>query len=278
MLAFAPCKINLGLNVLRRRDDGYHDIDTVMVPVPWCDIVEIVPAAVAEGEDTLTVSGYKVDCPPEKNLVMKAVRAIRCIANFPAVDVYLHKNVPDGAGLGGGSSDAATAAKLVNEIFGLDLTSEQLRVAVATVGSDCPFFIDAIPARCTGRGTEIQTFALPSLPRYILIAKPCGCSVSTAQAYAGVQPDIPEYPIPEVLTRPVWEWRELLVNDFESSVFAIAPELAALKKKIYSLGAEYAAMSGSGAAIFGLFNEKPEFDTEMFKGMHLFVSQLNVNA
>ncbi len=256
MIYFPNAKINLGLNVIRRRPDGYHDLLTVMVPVMWRDVLEAVPA---RGDSTtISVTGHRVDCPPEKNLVIKAFRALEAeVGPLPPVDFYLEKIIPDGAGLGGGSADASFALKAVNELLELGLDNERLEKIAARVGADCPFFIADRPALCTGTGTDMNPIEIPSLAGCsIAIAKRRGQSVSTAAAYAAVKPREPRFNPAEVLQMPVPEWRGRLVNDFEDGVFAALPATAALKEHFYSAGALYAAMSGSGAAVFGIFNDE----------------------
>lgn len=254
MIYFPNAKINLGLNITSRRPDGYHNLMTVMVPVPWCDVLEAVPA---RGEvTTLTVTGHHVDCPMEKNLVIKALRAVEAeVGKLPPLDIFLHKNVPDGAGLGGGSADAAFMARMVNKIYETGLSMADLRRIIARVGADCPFFIDNRPAWCTGTGTDVEPIEVPALDGlYIVIAKPRVAAVSTAEAYRGIVPREPAHePLEVVTTRPVAEWRRLLVNDFEQPIMARLPRVAEVKEVMYAAGALYASMSGSGAAVYGLF-------------------------
>lgn len=250
MILFPNAKINLGLDILRRRPDGYHDIETVMVPVPWRDVLEIVPA---RGEEsTLTVTGRHVDCPPEKNLVMKAYRALASEVPLPPVDIYLRKIVPDGAGLGGGSADAAFTLRGLNELFALGYTDTELARIASGIGADCPFFIYNRPMLCKGTGTEMEPFDLDLTGMKILIAKP-QVSVPTAAAYARTTPSIPDESISSILTSAAQEWQGRLKNDFEASVFPVYPAIAELKHRIMALSPVYAAMSGSGASVFGLF-------------------------
>ena len=251
MLVFAPCKINLGLRILRKRPDGYHDIETVMVPVPWCDIVEANRSESAT--DTLAVTGNRVDCPPEKNLCMKALRALREVTDFPVTDIRLHKIVPDGAGLGGGSSDAAATVRAVNGLYELGLNEDEMAKVLAKVGSDCPFFAYDRPMLCTGTGTTLSGCSVSLGGLHLVIAKPKGVAVSTAAAYAGVVPDTDVEPPTEILALPVSQWQGRLVNDFEPGIFNAAPQIKAVRDTMLSMGAVYAAMSGSGAAVFGLF-------------------------
>ncbi len=275
MVTFPNAKINIGLDVLRKRPDGYHDLQTVMMPVEWADILEIVPAP-DKDHDLLTVTGRTVDCPPEKNLVMKAVRALRDVVPFPAVDIYLHKVIPDGAGLGGGSSDAAFTLRTINDLFSLGIDTSTLENLAATIGADCPFFIHNRPMLCESTGTEMHPIDV-QLPSHAKIAmvKP-GIAVSTKEAYADIKPDIPDTPLPILLKMPIEEWQGQIKNDFETSVFPKYPEIARIKRKMLDLGAVYASMSGSGSCVFGIFtgDNISELMTENFNGCDIFVSKL----
>lgn len=253
MISFSNCKINLGLNIVRRRDDGYHDIETCMMPVPWHDIIEILPSSSAH--TSLTVLGNKVDCPPEKNLVMKAYNAISNRYNIPPLDIILRKIVPDGAGLGGGSSDAAHIMRLINTTFSLGITTKELASIAATIGADCAFFAYDSPMICKGIGDIMEPIGLNLCGYSIVIAKPLGVSISTKEAYAGVTPMSPVMPIRDILSQPISQWQGNLVNDFETSIFRIAPQIAALKQMMLDNGALYASMSGSGASVYGIFND-----------------------
>ena len=252
MVVFPNAKINIGLDILRKRPDGYHDIATVMFPVDWCDILEIVPAAGAD--TTLSVSGRAVDCPPEKNLVMKAYRALDARVELPPVDIFLHKVIPDGAGLGGGSSDAAFTLTALNSLFSLGLEKDELAEIAAGIGADCPFFIYNRPMLATATGTDLAPFPLSLAGYTAAIVKP-PVSVPTAAAYAAVSPCDSGTPLAEVLMaepNPV-RWQGLVKNDFERSVFLSRPEIAGIKAGLLDAGAVYAAMSGSGSAVFGIF-------------------------
>ena len=254
MVLFPNAKINLGLNIISRRTDGYHELLTVMVPIGWCDVLEITPSRI--GRTTLSVSGRNVDCPPDRNLVMKAFNALAAeVGELPPAEIYLEKIIPDGAGLGGGSADAAFTIKGLNEVFNLGLPDSKLAEVAARVGADCSFFVYNRPAYCTGIGTEISSNVTTSLndSHYIVIAKPTGVSVSTTEAYAGITPHPTRLSPRDIVSRHLSEWRGLLVNDFEYSVFKRAPQCAMLKELLYKAGAMYAAMSGSGAAVFGIF-------------------------
>lgn len=252
MVVFPNAKINIGLDVLNRRPDGYHDISTVMLPVPWCDVLEVVPA---NGDnDTLTVTGRKVDCPPEKNLVMKAVKVMRCSSEFPGVNIFLHKAIPDGAGLGGGSSDAAFTLMALNNLFSLGHTDSKLADMASEIGADCPFFIYNKPMLCEGTGTTLSPIDI-RIPQDVMIAvvKP-PVAVSTKEAYEGVKPGHPATPLHALLsTLPVNKWQGVVKNDFEASIFPRYPEIKIIKDYMVNAGAFYASMSGSGSSVFGLF-------------------------
>ena len=250
MIKFPNAKINLGLNIVNRRPDGYHDIETVFYPIALTDIVEIVKA---KGElSTLTTSGRPVDCPVEKNLVMKAYRSLEKEFNLPPVDIYLRKNIPDGAGLGGGSSDAASVMLILNEMFMLNLSKEELAQRAARLGADCAFFIYNTPMMATGIGDILSPTEVQLKGKTLLLVKP-NVSVPTAVAYSRVTPTPSDIELTNILSQPIAEWKNLLKNDFEPSVFAAHPELADIKQQIYDLGAVYASMSGSGSSIFGIF-------------------------
>lgn len=253
MLVFPNAKINLGLNIVAKRPDGYHDIETVMVPIGWCDSLEIVPAS--GDETTLEILGRKVDCPVENNLVMKAYRAMEREFRLPSVHIYLYKAIPDGAGLGGGSADAAFTLKALNDMFALGADDDRLAGIAATLGADCPFFIYNRPMMAVETGTTLASFNLNLSGHTILVAKIPGTEVSTAAAYSAVVPRAAEYDLQECLTRPVADWNGIVKNDFEAGIFAAKPQVAALKAEIIEAGAEYAAMSGSGSAVFGIFDD-----------------------
>ena len=255
MVVFPQSKINLGLYIERRRPDGYHDIATVMMPTAWSDVLEIVPGK--SSRTTLTCYGRRVDCPPEKNLVVKAYRALADeLGGLPPVDIYLEKVVPDGAGLGGGSADAAATITCLDELLQLGLTPQRMAGVAARVGADCPLFVYRRPMLATGTGTTLTEVDVDLSGYTLLIAKPQGCAVSTAQAYAGVTPSGPAPDIVSLLRQPVGRWQQSLHNEFEPSVIAQAPAIGRVKQAMLGNGAVYAAMSGSGAAVFGLFADR----------------------
>lgn len=255
MKAYPNVKINLGLNILRKRPDGYHDIETLFVPYFGLrDELEINPAA--SGKDSMTLEGG--DWDPECDLSFRAVKLLREDFDFPAVDMRLVKRSPAGAGLGGGSSDAAFALRAVNEMFSLGVDDAALAGYAARLGSDCAFFIYNRPMFGEGRGETLSDFSLVLEDFRIELRIPEGVHVSTAEAYSKVVPR--EYspermPLREVLSLPVESWKDALVNDFEPSVFAAWPQVGAEKRRLYDEGAVYASMSGSGSAVFGLFRK-----------------------
>lgn len=257
MVVFPNAKINLGLNITARRHDGYHDLDMVMMPIGWCDILEIVPA---KGESTtLSVSGHSVDCPMEKNLVYRAWKELKesIDEDLPNVDIYLHKNIPDGAGLGGGSSDAAFTLLYLNKLFALGLSENQLAKIASQLGADCPFFIYNRPMHCSGTGTDMSPIKINFGPATnIVIAKPIGVSVSTAEAYRGVTPAVPEISTDKIVSAYSPDnWTGLLSNGFESHILKAKPQIAKAKQIMFECGALYASMSGSGSAVYGIFDD-----------------------
>lgn len=256
MIRKACCKINLGLDVVRRREDGYHDLETLLLPVAGLyDTVEAVPCGGADAE--LLTRGIAVDCPPAENLCLKAWRLMCRLYGVDAVRITLDKRVPFGAGLGGGSSDATAVLLLLDELFGLRLSEERLIGLAAELGSDTAFFVRGTPQLCTGRGDVMTPFALDLSGYRLLIVKP-EQGISTREAYRGVRPRVPEVPLADRLRRPVGAWQGVVTNDFEPSVFAACPQVEAIRDRLLSAGAVYAAMSGSGSAVFGLFDRSAD--------------------
>ena len=273
MVTFPNAKINIGLNITSRRSDGYHNIETIMVPIPWCDVLEIVPAQ--SNKTTLTTYGREVKCEMEKNLVVKAYRAMEALYNLPPVDIYLHKIIPDGAGLGGGSADAAYTLKTLNELFELGVSNDELAKIAAKIGADCPFFIYNTPTFAHGIGTDFSPINLDLSGYQILVVKP-QVSVPTAQAYAGVTPSTPDIPLTQLIKLPIEQWQSTIKNDFEHSIFPIHPIVAQIKQQIIDLGAEYSSMSGSGSAVYGIFkgDKLSEKDIPTFEQCDIFLGKL----
>lgn len=274
MIAFPNAKINLGLDITDRRPDGYHNLVTVFYPVAWRDILEIVPSV--SGADTLNVSGRGCDCPPEKNLVMKAVRTLRSICDIPPVDIYLRKVIPDGAGLGGGSSDAAFTLRMLRDMYNSGLSDDTLAEVASGIGADCPFFIYNRPMGATGIGNRLEPIEIPALrDKWIAVVKP-PVSVSTKEAYAAVRPAAPTIDLREIVScEPLSRWQGVVKNDFEPSVFPAFPIIAEVKQRLYDLGAVYASMSGSGASVFAIFDNDSLSDTlrSEFSGCETFMTK-----
>ncbi len=253
MICFPNAKINLGLSITAKRKDGYHDIETCMIPVPLHDALEMIPAK----KTVFDISGLQVPGNIQDNLILKAHKLLlKDFNDLPPVHIHLHKNIPMGAGLGGGSADAAFALTLMNRMFELHLEDWFLEDYAALLGSDCAFFIQNTPKIATGRGEVLEPVNVDLKGDYLVLIKP-PIHISTQEAYAGVKPAIPKQRLSEVL-QDKGSWKELLVNDFEASLFPKFPVLAEIKANLYTQGAYYAAMSGSGSTLFGLFSYKPE--------------------
>ncbi len=257
----ANCKINIGLDVLQRRQDGFHDLSTVMYPIKGLyDILDIEPL---EGSQTQFISkGFAIDCPPEQNLCIKAYELIK--HSFPqigALRITLDKRIPFGAGLGGGSADATSVLLAINTIFDLALSESQLIALAAQLGSDTAYFVRNSAQLCSGRGDIMKPVELDLSGKYIALVKP-DIAVSTRQAYAGVKPAYPTTPLEELIEQPIEQWQASIKNDFEPHIFQEYPLLAQIKAEMIEAGALYAAMSGSGSTIYGIFDEVTKAKSE----------------
>ncbi len=263
MIVFPNAKINLGLRILRKRSDGFHDLDSVFLPIGLRDMLEIVPDTTGHpgGSNRLTVTGIPLEARDD-NLCIQAFRLLRERHNIPDVNLHLHKQIPTGAGLGGGSSDAAFTLRALNEIFGLDLDMPVLMEYAAMIGSDCPFFILNEPCLASGRGEQLVRLPL-DLSGYTIILVLPGISIDTAKAYKMISPTEADQPVQEVLRLAPEEWKDRLVNHFELPVFEKYPEIGSFKEALYASGAVYASMTGSGSAVFGLFHENPDLPAEI---------------
>ncbi|MEH0156635.1 4-(cytidine 5'-diphospho)-2-C-methyl-D-erythritol kinase [Limibacter armeniacum] len=253
MIVFPNAKINLGLNIIEKRSDGFHNIESCFYPVGWADALEIIPAEAF----SFTSSGIDIPGDPASNLCVRAYELLKADFDLPPVKIHLHKVVPIGAGMGGGSSDCAFTFKLLNELFELGLTSVQMQEYAAKLGSDCPFFIDNKPVWVTGRGEVFEAINLDLSGKYIVLAYP-NLHVSTGEAYAGITPQIPQLNAKQVLENEPYDlWKDKLKNDFEDSILVKYKQVADLKEYFYLKGAFYASMTGSGSAVFGIFEEDP---------------------
>lgn len=265
MITYPNAKINLGLNIVEKRPDGYHNLETIFYPINLQDALEVTKLE-GEGEYTLKVSGTPIEGEPDNNLVVKAYRLLKKdFPEMPGIDIHMYKHIPTGAGLGGGSADAAFMIKLLNEKFNLGLSVEKMEEYAASLGADCAFFIQNKPVFASGIGNIFESINLSLKGYYIVLVKP-DIFVSTKDAFAHIQPMHPGQSLKEIVRMPVETWRATMKNDFEESVFQKYPGIAAIKDKLYDMGAIYASMSGSGSSVFGIFREQVEFVDEVFSG------------
>ncbi len=249
MVTFPNCKINLGLNILQKREDGFHDIETIFFPVGLCDALEIIPS---QNKTKLTVTGIFTGAAAD-NLCLKAFYLLKKdYPQLPEVNIHLHKAIPFGAGLGGGSADAAFTLKAINKKFNLNIPEKKMHVYALQLGSDCPFFLINKPCLATGRG-EVLEHAAISLSGYKVLLIHPGIHISTAEAFSKIKPGIPAKKIKEIITQPIESWKEELCNDFEKYIFEKYPQVKKIKEDLYNGGAIYASMSGSGSTVFGIF-------------------------
>ena len=270
MVSFPNCKINLGLNVVGKRSDGYHDIETFFFPVHLRDALEIIEKEKFE----LSTSGFSIKDEPEKNLCFKAYNLLKKdFQQFPAVQMHLYKAIPMGAGLGGGSADGAFMLKLLNKKFDLSLSEKQLINYSLQLGSDCPFFILNKPCFATGRGEIFEQIGLDLSEYKFLIVQP-QIHISTAWAFSTIKPLKPAKSIKQIIQQSILTWKAELINDFEKPVFEKHPEIKNIKDKLYDAGAMYASMSGSGSAVYGIFNSKETLSLSFPKSY--FLKEVNV--
>lgn len=255
MICFPNAKINLGLNVVSKRDDGYHNIETVFYPIALKDALEVLPSQTNEAY-TLFLSGIDVGSNSEDNLVIKALNLMRVERYIPNIDIHLLKTIPSGAGLGGGSSDGAFMLKLLNETFSLGYNNYELHQFAVKLGADCAFFLKNRPVFASGIGEQLEDIELQLEQYYMVVVKP-NIFVSTKDAYSEIVPKQPEVSLKEIIKLPIEEWRNYMQNDFEISVFKKHPAIAEIKQTLYDNGALYASMSGSGTSVYGFFEEKP---------------------
>ncbi len=279
MITFPCAKINLGLNIVSKRPDGYHNLETVFYPIPLTDALEIKymdEKFPSESPCDLKITGNDVDCNEEDNLVIKAYQLLAADFQLPRVHAHLVKRIPTQAGLGGGSSDAAYMIRLLDERFRLNIGIPEMERYAAKLGADCAFFITADPSYAEGIGDVLMPVDVPGAGLggyYLAVVKP-SVAVSTRDAYAAIVPKTPAKCCRDIVRQPIETWKDELVNDFEAPIFAMHPELAAIKQSLYDAGAVYAAMSGSGSALFGIFREQPTGLEKEFEGMFSQVMKL----
>lgn len=266
MITFPNAKINLGLNIIEKRPDGYHNLETIFYPINLQDALEVAKRDNDSKEYTLRVCGTSLEIDDEDNLVVKAYKLLK--KDHPQmlpIDIHMYKHIPAGAGLGGGSSDAAHMIKLLNEKFLLELSAEQMESYAAQIGADCAFFIKNRPVFATGIGNVFEPIELSLKGYHIVLVKP-DIFVSTRDAFSQIKPTHPSVSLKEIVKQPIENWKDSMKNDFEESVFLKFPEVAAIKDELYDLGAVYAAMSGSGSSVYGIFKEPIENVEDKFCG------------
>ena len=251
MVTFPNAKINIGLSITEKRADGFHNLESCIYPVGWCDVLEILPAEKLSFKST----GIPIPGNPETNLCLKAYHLIKQDFNIPPVMIHLHKVVPIGAGLGGGSADGAFTIKTLNDLFELHLTTEQMENYARKLGSDCAFFIQNSPKYCVGKGDEFSEILLNLSGKYIVLVNP-NIHISTADAYAGVKPAKSEINLKNILQSPINQWINVVKNDFENHLLPKYPAISNIKEQLYAHGAVYASMTGSGSTVFGIFEEE----------------------
>jgi 4-diphosphocytidyl-2-C-methyl-D-erythritol kinase len=269
MICFPNAKINLGLHITAKRKDGYHELETCMVPIPLFDALEMI---LDSKKTTFQSTGLEIPGNPSENLILKAYALLKKdFPSLPSIQIHLHKAIPMGAGLGGGSADGAFALTLMNNLFDLILDDFFLEEYAAQLGSDCAFFIENTPKIATGRGEVLEPFDVNLKGTYLVLINP-GIHIGTKEAYQGVTPSPPTKNLKEILADRN-RWKGELINDFEASIFPNHPEIAEVKTKLYAAGAFYSSMSGSGSSVFGLFDQKPK-KLEWPKGYFIHESQM----
>jgi 4-diphosphocytidyl-2-C-methyl-D-erythritol kinase len=274
MLAFPNAKINLGLHVLEKRNDGFHNIETIFYPLKWCDALEIIPASKKQKKDVdFGITGIKILGSKEKNLCVKAYHLLKDKHNLPSIQMHLHKHIPVSAGLGGGSSDATHTLLLLDKIFNLGLKEKELEELATTLGSDCAFFVRNQPTLAKEKGNVFEEINLSLKNYFVVIVKP-DIYVSTADAYKRITPSADRTPLKEIIDKPMVEWKELLINDFEKTVFKKYPEVKYVKDALYESGASYASMSGSGSSVYGIFTKEVDLKNQ-FKDYQLWSGSLD---
>jgi 4-diphosphocytidyl-2-C-methyl-D-erythritol kinase len=264
MIVFPNAKINIGINIIERRSDGYHNIETIFYPLPIYDALEALPG------DALTFNSSGLEIPGriEDNLCIKGYHLIKMDYDLPPVNIHLLKHIPIGAGLGGGSANAAFFIKLINSLFSLGMTTTQMMDYARQLGADCAFFIENKPLFAFEKGDQFESIKL-DLSKYKIVLVMPPVHVSTGEAYRGVRPSPVKDSLYDLISEPIQEWKHLIKNDFEESVFKNHPAIRGVKAALYEAGAIYASMSGSGASVFGIFDKKPDL-SELEKTNQVF--------
>jgi 4-diphosphocytidyl-2-C-methyl-D-erythritol kinase len=262
MVVFPKAKINLGLRITRKRTDGYHDIETIFYPVGLSDALEFVIQDNPYNQDQLTVTGIDTGGDTEDNLVIRTIKKLRENYSFPYLKVHLHKVIPVGAGLGGGSSDASSILKGINRHFKLSIDAGKLKDIALELGSDCPFFINCIPSFASGRGEELQPVG-SFLKGYSIILLNPGVGINTGEAYKNCRPEIPLTSLLKLTELSINEWKGLIINDFEEYAFSKYPQIGHIRDELYNSGALFSSMSGSGSTVYGIFSEKPSISVRL---------------
>jgi 4-diphosphocytidyl-2-C-methyl-D-erythritol kinase len=257
MLTFPNAKINIGLNITEKRSDGFHNIESVFYPVEWCDALEIIPNQNTDATNAVfQSSGLAIPGNESSNLCLKAWNLLQDRINVPPM-IHLHKVIPMGAGLGGGSADGAFMLKMLNEVYELKLSNDELKDFARKLGSDCAFFIENRPVFCYNKGDEFEDFKLDLKGKFVVLVNP-DIHISTAEAYSGVSPKKPEIALKTALSQQISEWKKIVKNDFEENLLLKYPTIAAVKATLYQAGAVYASMTGSGSTVYGIFEQESD--------------------
>ena len=272
MICFPNAKINIGLNIVSKRKDGYHNLETVFYPIPLKDVLEFVVPEKQIKETSIEVSGTKLDISNKENICIKAFNLIANDYQLPELKMYLHKMIPSGAGLGGGSTDASFLLKQLNQYFKLNISEKKMVDYASKLGADCAFFLKNEAVFASGIGNQFEQVKLSLKGYYILVIKP-HFSINTLNAFKDIRPAIPETSLKEIIKQPVSSWKNQIKNDFEVPLFQIHPELSKIKSDLYNLGADFASLSGSGSALYGLFKNKPQLN-DNFKDFFCWKAKL----
>lgn len=272
MILYPNAKINIGLNILYKREDGFHELETLMYPIQLTDILTINKSTNQNQKLKFTATGIQIDGDKEDNLICKAYNLLDSIYKLPALDIHLHKSIPFGAGLGGGSADCAFAISGINSLCQLNLPMQTMEEIAGELGSDCPFFIQNKPAIAKGRGELLEPFNVDLRPYNFVVVIP-SIPINTKEAYRFVKPSLPAYNLRDSLLKGIDTWKNTIQNNFEDSVFPQYPEIQKIKETLYEKGALYASLSGSGSAVFGIFKDVPNFETVFSKDYFISIDR-----